>query len=404
MVPRQRLDIGWNDLLAGMFYCFDPVGSSAASQRINECWRNSGNSIVSLSVRSGFDALLTVLDFPQGSEVLVSAITIRDMVRIIEAHGLVAVPVDLNIADLNVVETDLQQLLTSRTKAILVAHLFGSRMPLDGVVRIAHEHGLLVIEDCAQAFTGDEFRGHPQSDVACFSFGPIKTATALGGGVLRFRDEGLRRQVELVQSQWRMQPRASFLLRLIKYSLLKLVSTRILFTVLVGFCRALRVDHDQVLNRWVKGFAGGDFFTRIRRRPSVPLMLLMARRLRKFTPADVDRRQDRARSAISHFPSEVLIGARADGHSHWVFPIRVSQPEALMHWLWARGFDATRGASSMAVVSPPDCSRPAAHQANAVMSRILYLPIATCRNETEVRRLAASVREFIKDFSGERGA
>jgi dTDP-4-amino-4,6-dideoxygalactose transaminase len=53
---------------------------------------------------------------------------------------------------------------------------------------------LLVVEDCAQAYCGTEFDGHPDADVAIFSFGPIKTATASGGGLLRVRDGELLSQ------------------------------------------------------------------------------------------------------------------------------------------------------------------------------------------------------------------
>ena len=50
-----------------------------------------------LSVRSGWDLLLHVLAWPAGSEVIVSAITHPDMIRILRAHGLVPVPVDVDL-------------------------------------------------------------------------------------------------------------------------------------------------------------------------------------------------------------------------------------------------------------------------------------------------------------------
>lgn len=57
------------------------------------------------------------------------------------------------------------------------------------VAGVASRHGLLLWEDCAQVFTGlAGYLGHPESDAAFFSFGVIKRATALGGGVARIRD------------------------------------------------------------------------------------------------------------------------------------------------------------------------------------------------------------------------
>ena len=110
------------------------------------------------------------------------------MLRIIRDHGLVPVPVDIDVEHLAVDPASLERGLSPRTRAVLVAHLFGTRQPLDAVVRFARQHKLLVIEDCAQAFVGTGFTGHPEASVSMFSFGPIKTATALGGGLLLVRD------------------------------------------------------------------------------------------------------------------------------------------------------------------------------------------------------------------------
>ncbi len=57
------------------------------------------------------------------------------------------------------------------------------------IAEAAARHGLLLWEDCAQVFTGlGGYLGHPRSDATFFSFGVIKRATALGGGVARIRD------------------------------------------------------------------------------------------------------------------------------------------------------------------------------------------------------------------------
>ena len=56
-------------------------------------------------------------------------------------------------------------------------------MPLQPFAEKAQEHGLLLWEDCAQAFDG-RYAGHPEADAVMFSFGPIKTATALGGVIV----------------------------------------------------------------------------------------------------------------------------------------------------------------------------------------------------------------------------
>ena len=74
------------------------------------------------------------------------------MVRIIRGHGLRAVPVDIDPETLAPRPWMLEVALTPRTRVVLVAHLFGGRMDLGPVARFARERGLLLVEDCAQAF------------------------------------------------------------------------------------------------------------------------------------------------------------------------------------------------------------------------------------------------------------
>jgi perosamine synthetase len=376
MIPRKRLDIGWSDLLYGLFRCLWPGDGAEVRERIERAWSSEGAGLACLSVRSGFDALLHVLDFPPGSEVLMSALTIRDMTRIVLEHGLVPVPVDLDARTLAVRPESLARAVTPETRAIVVAHLFGSRMPMEPVVRFARENNLFVIEDCAQAYTGDEYRGHPESDVSLFSFGPIKTATALAGGMLRFRDRSLGDRVRSWQSRWPVQSRWKFTTRLAKYSFLKLLSYPSVFTLFAWGCKAVGASHDAVISGSVRGFAGPGFFDKIRQRPSAPLLRLLERRFKNFDRSGIAERTRLARQTIDLLPDLERPGDEAAFHTYWVFPVLDDDPERLIHHLWARGIDATRGASSLSVVaSPEDRPETAPAEALAMFARLLYVPV-----------------------------
>ena len=101
MWVRKRLDIRWSELASALRDCLLSWERESRAEDLEDLW-SAGDALACLSVRSGFDLWLEALQLPPGSEVLVSAITIRDMVRIIEAHNLVPVPVDLNPEDLSV--------------------------------------------------------------------------------------------------------------------------------------------------------------------------------------------------------------------------------------------------------------------------------------------------------------
>ena len=290
MWVRKRLDIRWSDLGSGLRDCLTSWDRTALADDLEDLWSGASDGFACLSVRTGFDLWLEALQLPPGSEVLVSAITIRDMVGIIEAHGLVPVPVDLEPDDLSIDAESLQRAITPRTRAILVAHLFGTRLPLEPILDVARQHGLFVAEDCAQAFAGRHYTGHPQADVSMFSFGSIKTATALGGAMLCVRDAEVLARMRQLQAAYPVQLRGSFAKRILKYSVMKLMSYGIPFGALVGSMRLMRRDPDRFVTGLTRGFPGSQLLLLIRRQPSAPLLTLMHRRIAFFNRRTLARR------------------------------------------------------------------------------------------------------------------
>ena len=395
MIPRKPLDIGLTDLAYAVAACLRREDRHAVERRIESLWSDEGKSLVCLSVRSGFDALLSELNFPKQSEVLVSAITIRDMTRIIEEHGLVAIPVDLDTPDLAPSLDSLRHAVNAHTKAILVAHLFGSRMPMEPILEFAKSHGLMVIEDCAQSYAADDYRGHSESDVSLFSFGAIKTASALQGAILCFRDRALKERVRQHQDRWPAQKQRQFLARIAKYSLLVMLAWRPIYTLFTASCRLLGINHDRLISAGVRGFSGGDFFKRIRQRPCGALLNLLERRLAYYDRGEITARIAAAQTANRLLPYLDRPGDKAPHHSYWLYPILHEYAGALIDFLCSQGFDATRGASSMYVVEPPpDHPHLRAQNAQRIFSRLLYLPVHARMTRHDIERLANSLTQF----------
>jgi dTDP-4-amino-4,6-dideoxygalactose transaminase len=391
MIPRGAAYIGWTDLVAAVVHCALPGNTKAAQPRVESLW--APNTVASLSVRSGLDALLHVLAFPRGSEIIVSAITIPHVVDILLEHGLVPVPVDIDLNTLAIDAEDVRDAITPRTKAILVAHIFGSRMPLDEVVAIARDHSLPLFEDCAQANDGSSWRGHAGATVSMFSFGSIKRQTALGGGLLRFKDSALADQVRQRQATYPRQTRSSYLKRVMTMMVLKAVTFRAVFRMFVGLCHLRGLDHDKTLGTALRAFSKGDLFVRLRQQPSVPLLRVLRRRLRQSAVESVAERVAIVDMVTSEFPELNRPGADAPLHSHWLFPMLTAQPQELMHQLWARGFDATCGASNLISVRAP-MGRAVPVQAERLMEEVLYLPLYPSSSAEEMREMARAVREL----------
>jgi perosamine synthetase len=384
MIPRGTLDIAWRDLLAAAWYCLSPADAWRAQARLEACWSDDG--LACLSVRSGFDLLLQTLALPAGSEVLLSAITIPDMVAIIRHHGLVPVPVDLDPLTLSLDHDQLRERITPRTRLILVAHLFGSRMPLDHVATIAREHRLLLIEDCAQAYDGTADRGHPASGVSMWSFGPIKMQTALGGALLCVRDPDLLAQMRQRQATYPPQRRRAFLARIGRFTLLKALSHPLLFSLLVLGCKVVGRDHDRLINGSVRSFAGPHLIERLRHQPCGAQVRLLDRRLRTADPQRIAKRASNLRRALTDEPAIAHPGEQAGRHSYWVLPILSRAPQRLVRVLHAHGFDATRKASSLIAVASADPLQDVP-QARDLLDRLVYLPTSPALSEVAITRL-----------------
>ena len=388
MWVRHRIDIGWRDLAAGMAACARPGALSAITDALESGANATGGALACLSVRTGWDLLLAAADFPPGSEVLMSALTIPHMAEIVRHHGLVPVPVDIDAETLVPSAEALQSTVTPRTKALLVAHLFGTRNDLKQQIEVCHARNLLFVEDCAQAFAGPEFTGHPQADVAMFSFGTIKTATALGGGLLFVRAPEMLETMRGLQSRYLVQTRRRYFSRLCKYAALKAASLRPCFGMLVTVCRWLGVDVDAFLRRSVRGF-GTAGIERFQRRPAAPLLRLMRRRLARWHGCRLQRRAElgrRLRDRIEPFTR--IPGGAASRHDYWVFPILVDDPGRIISELRRSGFDASQ-AHSLAVVDPP-ADRPDAEPrvAREMLSELVFLPMYPEMTDAAVDRLA----------------
>lgn len=148
-----------------------------------------------IGVGNGLDAItLTFLAYikngnlQKGDEIMVPANTyIASILGILQA-GLVPVLVEPNIETYNIDTSLIEAKITSKTKGILVVHLYGQLADMDAIIEIGYKHNLLIVEDCAQAH-GLTFKG---SHARCFSFYPGKNLGALGdGGAVITNDETL---------------------------------------------------------------------------------------------------------------------------------------------------------------------------------------------------------------------
>lgn len=129
---------------------------------------------------------LTLANLQPGDEVLVPAYNFYAIVRLLEQKGLVPVFVDIEPDTLCLDPQDLAARITSRSRLVIVCHMFGHPADLSSVMTICQRHNLLLFEDCAHAIGTWCQQKHvgQAGDGALFSFGIMKLLNTFGGGML----------------------------------------------------------------------------------------------------------------------------------------------------------------------------------------------------------------------------
>jgi len=153
---------------------------------------NSGTSAIHLA--------LLACDIQPGDGVIVPAFTCVATLHPLEHIGARPLLVDIDLDTFGLEVGKLAEAITTRTKAIIIVHLFGLAADVEEVISFASHHGLKVIEDTALglgARLGDRYAGS-FGDAACLSFHPRKMiTTGEGGMVLTNSDDVAARVAEL---------------------------------------------------------------------------------------------------------------------------------------------------------------------------------------------------------------
>lgn len=150
----------------------DYIGNS------NVCLLNSGTSALWMAGH--------MVGIKPGDEVITTAMTCMATNEPFYNMGARLVFADIDSATGNISSWDVERKITPKTKAIVVVHWAGQPVELDGILRIAREHNIKVIEDAAHAlrasYDGKRIGNH--GDYVCFSFQAIKHLSTVDGGAI----------------------------------------------------------------------------------------------------------------------------------------------------------------------------------------------------------------------------
>jgi perosamine synthetase len=362
--------------------------------------------------------LLRVLDFPPGTEVVMTPVTIPEIVNIVLIAGLRPVFVDLAPRTCNIDCDDLERKITPRTRLLLLTHLCGLPSEMDRVMAIAQRHGLEVLEDCSQV-AGTAFRGRPLGvfgRAGFMSLTPLKPVSTFHGGMTVTADAAIERELRRLDAAAPPPlPRRTLLYLLIRDNALHGVTNLTNFSWVTYY--AVRAG-EALWPEVVREFQRGNLLnaparrwqvTRVERLPEwmyARYSDYQAATGLRMLPALAEgnrRRRDLSLYLLQllqqeNVPGLLRLPVDENECTFWRFPLwleKPATPSALRRHLLARGIDSA--ATNLAC-----CSREAAFaelaaetpEARRFVDEMIFLPMHPNLTEADMRRIAAGVASY----------
>lgn len=361
--------------------------------------------------------LLTVLALPRGSEVVMTPVTIPEIVSVVLMAGLVPVFVDLAPYTCNVDVDALERAITPRTRLLLLTHLCGLPSEMERVMALAARHGLEVLEDCSQV-PATRHRGRALGlfgRAGFLSLTPLKPVSTFHGGMTVTHDRHLERELRrCVEASPPPLPPREMLRLLARDQVLHAATHPAVFSRLTWYgVRAGESLRPEV----VREFQRGNLFNDpVRRRRVVRLDRLPERMLARYSDlqaatglrglrtlaAGNARRRELSLRLLgllreAGVPGLVRIPVDEGDCTFWRFPLWVDDPAripALRRRLLARGVDT----------SPTNlecCSREEAFaewradtpEARRYVDAMIFLPMHPDLTDADMRRVAREVAD-----------
>ena len=182
------------------------IGSNGPYNFKSEEFLSSFFDQPTLTVSNGSVALmlaLRALDIGPNDEVLVPNLTYAASASSVVNVGATPVFCDVEIDSWAISLDSIKNMLTSKTKAIIVVHLYGVPADIESILKFAQTHNLSVIEDCAESF-GASVSGKKCGtfgDIATFSFFANKLISSGEGGAVSTQNQELFQRMKLLRGQ-----------------------------------------------------------------------------------------------------------------------------------------------------------------------------------------------------------
>jgi perosamine synthetase len=189
----ECIDTGWISSEGPFVKEFEQKMSATVDRKYGIAVSN-GTAALEIAVRA--------LGIGEGDEVIMPTFTIISCAMAVTKLGAIPVLVDSDLYTWNMNIDEIENKITSKTKAIMIVHLYGLPVEVDKILELAKKFNLKVIEDAAEMH-GQTYKGKACGsfgDISIFSFYPNKHITTGEGGMVVTDDEGLAEKCRMLRN------------------------------------------------------------------------------------------------------------------------------------------------------------------------------------------------------------
>ncbi|MBU4263831.1 MAG: aminotransferase class I/II-fold pyridoxal phosphate-dependent enzyme [Proteobacteria bacterium] len=407
-IPRVWVDLKTTEVMSavcGLLNVPKARGNSSRKRFENEFAQFIGvkHAVSFTNCRSALYFILKGLNFSQGDEVILPAFTFWVDAAVVELAGLKPVFVDVDPASMNIDPAQIEQAVTKRTKAILLAHLNGLPVDMGAVMSLARRYNLRVIEDSARS-CGARCVGKRVGsfDIGAFSFGYGKSFYGFGGGMVTSDDTEFIERLRQLKVDFHQVTVAGMYKIILKGCLLKFLNTPSLHGFTLFPCAyRYEINHDTRFNSWFK--IKKPHLTSVPEQFKTDMFHLQTkfcfRQIRTIDQSNAVRQKylKILNNEFAHLPEVRIPVSPANRENINVhYAVSVERKRELQVFLMENGIDAQDESAEDVTQMERFKKYATALYPNAAKlhQRIVYLPCHPCLSEDDVRRMAARVKEF----------
>lgn len=324
----------WNDALTSLFVLFQPwkwkhgeyteIVKKSLLQ-IFETDKNIFHAHLFLSGRSALYTILSSLQLPAYSEVIVQAFTCEAVILPILKNRLQPIYADIELSTFSMNPIDLEKKITDKTKVVILQHTYGltpiQRFQIQSIVR---KHKLVLIEDIAHGYSNDMLEDMPDTSILLLSFGRSKALSSVFGSAILTNNKIISSKLERFEAK--PYPSYWFIYRLLLY---KPVTMFIKSTYDSLFGKLLHkiINLTKILVPEISAIEkNGTFDTTLDKAYPNALAILLHQQLKKFEQIR------KLRASICDIYSKNLknYSLKVKGSSLIRYPILVDQPQKIL--------------------------------------------------------------------------